>query len=101
SRGHFVTKFGCGDGPPIKLFAGKGKSDRDARQIALTELRRLVSERDQGRATTKPMSQITVEDHYQPAENREWAKDPRDCNSEHARKEASNEYAQEPNGQSG
>ncbi|HJZ56907.1 MAG TPA: hypothetical protein VKE74_18200 [Gemmataceae bacterium] len=49
-RGHFVTKFGCGDGPPIKLCPAKGKSDREARQAAETELRRLVVERDQSRA---------------------------------------------------
>lgn len=61
SRGHFVTKFGCGDGPPIKLCPARGKSDRDARQTAETELRRLVVERDQNRAVPKPVSQITVE----------------------------------------
>jgi hypothetical protein len=37
-RGHFVTKFGCGDGPPVKLAVAKGKSDRDAKQAAETEL---------------------------------------------------------------
>ncbi len=62
SRGHHVTKFGCGDGSPIKLCAAKGKSDREARQTAETKLRWLVCERDQGRAATEPVSQITVED---------------------------------------
>lgn len=61
-RGHFVTKFGCGDGPPVKLVAAKGKSDREAKQAAETELRRLVVERDQNRTAPKPVSQITVED---------------------------------------
>ncbi len=61
-RGHFVTKFGCGDGPPIKLSPAKGKSDRDARQSAEIELRRLVVERDNNRAAPRPVSQITVED---------------------------------------
>lgn len=62
SRGHFVTKFGCGDGPPIKLAPAKGKSDRDAKQAAEAELRRLVVEREQGRTAPKPVSQVTVED---------------------------------------
>lgn len=61
-RGHFVTKFGCGDGPPIKLAPAKGKSDRDAKQAAEVELRRLVVERDRSRSAPKPVSQITVED---------------------------------------
>jgi integrase len=61
-RGHFVTKFGCGDGPPIKLCPARGKSDRDARQAAETELRRLVVERDRNRASPRPVSQVTVED---------------------------------------
>lgn len=61
-RGHFVTKFGCGDGPPIKLAPAKGKSDRDAKQAAEAELRRLVVERDQSHSAPKPVSQITVED---------------------------------------
>ena len=61
-RGHFVTKFGCGDGPPIKLCPAKGKSDREARQAAEAELRRLVVERDQGRGRPKLASQLTVED---------------------------------------
>ena len=61
-RGHFVTKFGCGDGPPVKLCPARGKSDREARQAAETELRRLVVERDQNRAAAKPVSQVTVED---------------------------------------
>ena len=32
SRGWFVTKAGCGDGPPVKLVEAKNKSDRDARR---------------------------------------------------------------------
>src|SRR5262245_41316533 len=55
-RGHFVTKFGCGDGAPIKLCPARGKSDREARQAAETELRRLVVERDQNRASPKPVN---------------------------------------------
>ncbi|HEX4607919.1 MAG TPA: tyrosine-type recombinase/integrase [Urbifossiella sp.] len=62
SRGHFVTKFGCGDGPPIKLAPATCKSDRDAKQVAEAELRRLVVERDQTRTAPKPVSQVTVED---------------------------------------
>ena len=61
-RGQFVTKFGCGDGPPIKLGAAKGRSDREARQTAEAELRRLVVERDLNRAAPLLTSQITVED---------------------------------------
>ena len=61
-RGHFVTKFGCGDGPPIKLCPAKGKSDREARQAAEAELRRLVVERDRTRTAPKPVSQVTVVD---------------------------------------
>jgi hypothetical protein len=61
-RKHFVTKFGCGDGPPVKLAPATAKSDRDARQAAEAELRRLVVERDQNRTMAKPISQITVED---------------------------------------
>jgi len=62
SRGHFVTKFGCGDGSPIKLCPAKGKSDRDARQTAEAKLRRLVVAREENRSAPKAVSQITVED---------------------------------------
>ena len=61
SRGHFVTKFGCGDGP---------RSSSAPPEASLTAMapgsrvraRRLVVERDQNRTTPKPVSQITVED---------------------------------------
>lgn len=48
--------------PPVKLAPAKGKSDREARQAAEAELRRLVVERDQNRTAPKPVSRITVED---------------------------------------
>lgn len=62
SRGWWVTKAGCGDGPPRKLIQGKGKSDRDSRRQAEEELRKLLVARDEGRSQIKPISQITVAD---------------------------------------
>src|SRR6478609_4108160 len=55
-RDHFVTKFGCGDGPPIKLAPAKNKSDRDAIKVAEEELRRLVRERDESRTAPKAVT---------------------------------------------
>ena len=53
---------GAATARPSSSCPAKGKSDREARQAAETELRRLVVERDQNRTATQAGSQITVED---------------------------------------
>src|SRR5262245_8904742 len=61
-HGHWVTKAGCGDGPPRKLVPGKGKSDRDSKRQAEELLRELLVEHDRNRGAPRPVSQITVAD---------------------------------------
>lgn len=60
SRGWFVTKAGCGDGPPVKLVQAKNRSDRDARRDAERELQKLLAARDRHHAPLKPVGQFTV-----------------------------------------
>jgi hypothetical protein len=59
-RGWWVTKAGCGDGPPRKLIQAKGKSDRESRRQAEELLRKLLVERDQNHCHLRPVCRITV-----------------------------------------
>ncbi len=55
SRGWWVTKAGCGDGPRKLVRTGR-KSDREARRQVEEVLRKLLVEWDEGRDHPRPES---------------------------------------------